>query len=165
MHKGMQFESERLMYREICAADAEEIVRWRSDPNTYVYFRNPKPLTLKEHLEWYESSYLKDPSRVDFIIVEKESKILIGLVGVSGIDGSTGQISYVIGEVDFLRRGFGAEAVNATVRHFGGIGIYSFYAEIHHHNIASIKTIKKCGFDFEKQLESGFLRYKREMFM
>jgi RimJ/RimL family protein N-acetyltransferase len=162
MFKNEKFESVRLIFRGIRAEDAEKIVLWRSDPAAYKYFRNPKPVSLEEHLDWYENNYLKNPARAGFIVIEKESMTAIGFVGMSSMDEKSGEISYHIGEKNFLRRGFGVESINAAVNFFSQKGIGVFYAEIHPQNIASIKTIEKCNFAFEKKLESEFLQYKLE---
>ncbi|MCL1884772.1 MAG: GNAT family N-acetyltransferase [Defluviitaleaceae bacterium] len=153
------FKSKRLNFREIRFTDAENIVRWRSNPETYIYFRNPKPISLEEHINWYENNYLSNPSRVDYIIIEKVTDTPVGIVGVSIVE-SSGEISYIIGETDFLQRGFGSEAVNAIVAYFTG-RISVFTAKIHQLNIASIKVAEKCGFVFEKELEPSFLLYKK----
>ena len=50
--------TKRLILREIESGDAETIVRWRSDPKVYQYFRSPHALTMEEHLAWFENGYL-----------------------------------------------------------------------------------------------------------
>ena len=104
--KSGSFESERLLFREISFADAKEIVHWRSNPIINKYFSNPKPLTLKEHLEWYETIYLNDPTRIDFVVTEKERMIPIGVAGVSDLDEQSCEIRYTIGEISFNFNGF-----------------------------------------------------------
>ena len=160
--KGESFESPRLLYREICAADAEYVVRWRSDPAIYKYLRMSKPLTMKNHLEWYEKIYLKDLSRIDFIVTEKVSMMSIGTVCVSGLRGNSGEVGVAIGEVAFQGQGYATEAVNAIVCEYVKAGISIFYAEIHPENLPSIRIFEKCGFIFNKHLASGFLLYKKE---
>ena len=50
------FISERLSFRSITVEDTREIVKWRSDPDIIRYFKNPRPLTIEEHLKWYQHS-------------------------------------------------------------------------------------------------------------
>jgi RimJ/RimL family protein N-acetyltransferase len=101
---------------------------------------------------------LKNPARTDFIITERESSTPIGIVGISIVCG-TGEISYIIGESAFLRRGFATEAINAIVKQFSN-KVTNFSAEIHPKNIASAKTVEKCG--FIQARESEFLLYERK---
>jgi len=159
--KNESFESVRLSYREICAADAEDIVRWRSDPAIYRYYRVPQPLTIKDHLKWYENTYFNDLSRFDFIIIKKESLTPVGIVGIHSLNGNFGEVGYTI-DTTFQGQGYATEAVNAIVSKYSKEGINVFHAEIHHENIASIGVIEKCGFIFNKHLESGFLLYERK---
>jgi len=156
-----KFESARLSYREICAADTEDIVRWRSDPAIYKYYRIPKPLTIKKHLEWYEDMNLSNPSRLDFIIIKKESLTPIGIVGIHGLESNLGEIGYTI-ETTFQGHGYATESVNAIVGKYVEAGIRVFHAEIHSENTASVRVIEKCGFCFNKQLESSFLLYEKK---
>jgi len=154
------FESKNLKYHEITQADTNNLIRWRSNPETYIYFRNPKPITRDEHLNWYNKTYLPNPNRTDFIITEKITQTPIGFVGVSNQTNTEAEISYIIGELKFQRQGFGTEAINAAVQHFSQKGIITFTAEIHKENLASIKTIEKCGF-IQTDIQCDFLLYFR----
>ena len=156
------FESPRLIYREICADDAENIVRWRSTPLIYKFFRKPKPLSLEEHLEWYKQKYLMDQARSDYIIIHRESKSPIGVISVSDLKDHTLQINYMIGESSYQKQGYAVESINAALDNFSKIGITHFFAEIHTNNIASIKTAEKCGFSFSRHLHENFLLYKKQ---
>jgi len=153
MNKQESFESERLLYRGINELDTECLVRWRSEPELIRFFRNPEPITLRSHLEWFSNSYMKNDFRFDFIIFEKSSERCIGTVGVSAIDLSAGacEISYMIAEFDFRRKGFAQEAVSAMMGKMIRENIRTFFAEIHKDNLASINMVRKLGFSFSSQ--------------
>jgi len=155
------FESERLSYREICIDDTEYIVRWRSTPEIYRCFKKPEPLSAQEHVDWYNRLYISDPTRVEYIIIHKESASPIGIVGVSDLKEESLQIGYLIGELSYQKRGYSVEAINAVVDRYSKNGVWYFFAEIRADNAASVKAIEKCGFKYDKELGSNFLLYKK----
>jgi RimJ/RimL family protein N-acetyltransferase len=159
--KDKTFESKRLSYREISIDDTENIVRWRSLPEIYRCFKRPKPLSVQEHIDWYNQKYISDPTRVEYIILHKESSSPIGLVGVSNLTSESLEVGYLIGELSHQRRGYAVEAINAVVDKYSNTGVRYYFAEIRADNEASIKTVEKCGFKYDKELDSGFLLYKK----
>ena len=80
----------------ITEQDADIIVKWRSDLELIRYFRNPIPLDLESHNDWFYSSYINDDSRFDFMINEKASGQRIGTVSVNAIDYAEGSAKYRI---------------------------------------------------------------------
>lgn len=164
MHKGDVFESERLLFRGINESDAELLVKWRSDPEVIRYFRSPKPITIEEHLGWYKCSYCQNPDRFDFIVIEKESGQAIGTVGASHFckESNTCEISYMIAEGAFRRRRYAVEAIGAIMSCLRRDGFFCFYAEVHCENDASIRTVKKLGFQFLEEQPPFCIYSKRE---
>ena len=162
MDKCSSFESERLSYRGICTDDTDCLVKWRSNPDLIKYFRNPKPITLISHLDWFSNSYLINNSRFDFIIIEKDSGEKIGTVGSNEIDygNSICQTSHMIAERDFWGMGLSEEAVTALIRKMNTEGIYNFYCEIHQDNLASIHIYEKLGYSYFSQ-RGNFLTYRK----
>lgn len=160
MTKDMAFESGRLFYCGINLTDTDNIVRWRSDPELIKYFRTTIPITKESHLNWYENLYIKDPTRFDFVIVEKESRVGIGTVGAANIDRADGsfEISYMIGEPNFQRKGYASEAIAAMLRFMRSEGIRTAIAEIHKDNTASVNMVQKLGFT-ERFCNGDFIKF------
>ena len=156
-----RFESSILEYREICLDDSECIVQWRSTPSVYKYFQRSEPLSLEDHLSWYNQHYLNDSTRIDYMILHKVDRIPIGIVTVSDLQKLSMQVGYLVGAVNYQRQGYATEAINALIREYQHKGVSSFYAEIHRDNEASIKTIEKCGFVYEKHIDALFLHYNK----
>jgi len=148
MNKDDMFESERLLYRGISEEDSDCLVKWRSDPDLIRFFRNPEPVTLQSHLEWFRNSYMPNDSRYDFIIIEKASKQRIGTVSVNNIDyeKSICQTSHMIAEFDFWGKGFSGEALFALRKRINKEGIRNVYCEIHQDNLGSIHINEKLGY-------------------
>lgn len=163
MLKSDTFESERLFFRGINETDTEHLVKWRLDETVIHYFRNPAPITKEGHLQWYEQSYLKNSERYDFMIIEKDSGQAIGTVGVNRInnDEQSCEISYMIAEPSFQRKGYAKESVTAMMEKMILQEIRRFYAEIHVDNIASIQTVSRLGFT-RCEDNQPFLLYRKE---
>lgn len=144
LSKCHTFSSERLSYRGIEAQDAELIVAWRSDPDNARYFFGEPP-TLESHLEWFRG-YLADPTRYDFIILGPNGA-RVGTVSLSGIDGKSCEIGYMIGDGSARGKGYAAEAVRAAVRlAFEELGVERVYARIRPGNTASERVVERVGF-------------------
>ena len=149
MAESPGFESERLTYREMNINDTTEVVRWRSDPFIFVYFRNPTPLTLAGHLNWYNTVYSCDSTHTCYIIKEKNSGCNIGTVSVLEREDETCELGYLIGDKAFHKRGYGTEALSALIDKLNSSGVTRFTVEIHNDNISSIGIAKKNGFSIE----------------
>jgi RimJ/RimL family protein N-acetyltransferase len=161
MNKHDTFDSERLYYRGINEEDTDCLVKWRSKPEVYKYFKNPVPITKESHNQWYENSYLHDLLRYDYIIFDKAKAIKekIGCIGVSKINipDKCFEISYIIGEA-FQRRGYATESIVTILCKMRSEGFTTVYADIHKNNIASIKTIQKLNF-IESSRQGDFIMY------
>ena len=92
-----RLETERLILREMTEEDAPLIVKWRSDPEVYRYFLSPRPLTAKEHLDWYKNQYLRQNNRVDWIAEEKAAGKPVGVFGIKRekTGDREGEVSYL----------------------------------------------------------------------
>ncbi len=148
IEKNIEFCSDRLKFSGISLQDAENLVKWRSDENIIKYFLNPTPVTMEQHLSWF-NNYLKNTTRYDFIIRIKENNTPIGVVGISSIDYSnkTCEINYALGENAYHNKGYASEAVSSLINFsIKMLDIDSFFAEIHENNLASENLIKKMGF-------------------
>jgi ribosomal-protein-alanine N-acetyltransferase len=72
----------------------------------------------------------------------------IGHLGLKNIDDSshTAEISYVIGEPSYWKKGIATDAVAGMIRHLQTIRWSSLTALVKKENIASVKLLKKHGF-------------------
>lgn len=147
MCKDDKYYSERLYIRGINEQDTDYLVKWRSDPELIQHFRQTKPLTREEHLKWYHL-YSQNVNRYDFMILTKDTSQAIGTVGVNHVDFEqrSCEISYMIAETAYQRKGYAVEAIALMIKTMSNEGIYHFFAEIHQKNTASINTVKKLGF-------------------
>lgn len=145
-------------------ADTERLVAWRSNPLIIRYFRNPHPITRVDHERWYETLYLQDPGRFDFMVIEKRVQEAIGTVGIRQIEMGecSCEISYMIAEPAYQRKGYAVEAITAMMRAAMQEGICRFFAEIHVKNVASRRTVEKVGYVCQKEQSPFAVYFKRE---
>lgn len=153
-------ETDRLILREITEEDADDIVRMRSEPDVYRYFKSPHMITIDEHLAWYRNSYMYNDNRIEWICVEKDNDMKIGVFGLIIIENNA-EVSYIL-KPDARHRGYASEAVTAIIRNADKtLNIKHFIAEIHKENYNSISFVKKIGFRFMKE-KGDFVIYQYE---
>lgn len=143
--KSTAFSSKRLMFRGIGFDDAQKLVKWRSQKDIYEISGNASPITMEEHLIWFDQ-YVKNLQELRVMIKEKESGMDIGVVGgVYENDALT--LSYYIGETAYRGKGLASEALLALISFiYKTVGILIFRARIRHDNAPSIGCVKKLGF-------------------
>ena len=144
--KRASFASERLFFRGIARDDAELIVSWRSDPENLANFFDQRPPTMESHLAWFER-YLRDPSRLDLIILDGEGR-RIGTVTLSAIGEGSCEVGYLIGDRSARGQGYATEAVRAACRYaFDVLGVERVDARIRPGNAASERVAAAAGFE------------------
>ncbi len=152
--------TKRLILREIESGDAETIVRWRSDPKVYQYFRSPHALTMEEHLAWFENGYLGNEDIVSWI-GSAEGR-LIGVFGAKRISFSEAEVSYLVAQ-KFQNRGYAREAVEGICQWISSNwNVILITAEIHSKNIVSQNFIQALGFS-ETGGREGYIKYYRKV--
>ena len=103
--------SERLLFRGIRKDDAENLTRWRSRKDVYHYSSNPKPISVSEHILWFEQ-YSTRLNEIRVIVIEQKTGKDIGMVG-GLLESDVFEISYYIGEPEYRGKGFAGEAILA----------------------------------------------------
>lgn len=143
-------ETERLVLREITEEDTNIIVEWRSNPEAYRFFKNPTPITIESHLNWYHSQYLEDSNRIDYIAIEKDNGNKIGLFGIILQDRDSVEVNYLVSP-NFQCHGYATEAVYALLRFSQQIFSRSkAIVIVHKDNFASIHLAKRLLFEKSK---------------
>ena len=156
--------TERLCLREITSDDAELIVKWRSEPDVYKYFKNSVKITKKDHLNWFENSYLENDLRTDYMAVLNETDIPVGVFGliISEENRKEAEVSYILGK-EYIGRGYAGEALT-------GLALWAkekrkiktLVAVIHMDNTASLRFAENLGF-VETERFNPFIKLKKEL--
>lgn len=153
----------RILLREIESDDAQYIVKWRSVPEVYQFFRSAHEITLQEHLKWYNTKYLNDNDRKDFIAEEAETGNRIGIFGIKKLnecEGRCAEVSYLL-IPEAQKKGYGEEAVLILIwLAKEKWAVSKVIAEIHEENSASIALAKRLGF-VRKEQSGRFVVYEK----
>jgi len=163
--KDNRIETKRLVLIGLKENHADAVVRFRQDKEIYQYFKNPKKITLEEHLHWYHNSYLQDNSRYDFVItLAEESHAIIGTCGISDLNtkDNTMEVSYLLAP-ECRGKGYAKEAVEALINY--GIERWSIrevMAVVHKENEKSLHFIENMGF-VKKQEDGKFTVFGKEV--
>ena len=151
-------ETERLILRGIREDDAAEIVKWRSDPGVYRYFKNPKKITIESHLDWYHTRYLQDENRMDWMCIVKETGEKIGVFGLV-LSQEEAEVNYLLAP-EAQHKGYAREVISVLIAFTNRtLRKKRVTAEIHHFNYASVKLVENLGFKLSTE-EDEFLLYK-----
>ena len=149
MDKSSRYVGGRIELVGLREDDAEDVVRWRSDPANYSMFFRKAPLAMEEHLAWFRA-YLSDDTRYDFVIKELSTGVSVGTAGLSNIDrdAATCEISYMLGERSARGKGYATEAVEllcgAATRE---LGVKVIEARILPQNQQSMHVAERAGFE------------------
>ena len=156
-----EIRTEHLLLRGINETDVKYIVRWRSNPDVYKYFKSAHQITVEEHLDWFSNVYLKDKNRYDWICFEKESGHRIGVFGLYR-DGEAAEVNYLLAS-EAQRKGYATEAIQKLIRYASEVwNCKRVIAEIHEENARSISLVERIGFKL-KSKKSLFLIYEIEV--
>lgn len=173
---NFKFESEHLRFRKFEKRDVEELFRNHSEKELKLWIPNECYENIQETeeaIEFFSDSVNKDIHPFVLAIELKENNCLIGDIGLNQVEGYEEQIEigYSISE-KYQRQGYASEAVTAftdyAARHFT---FNTLYARIMHGNIASVKVMEKCNYNFlREEFDSkddpygqGMLIYKLEL--
>ncbi|MBQ1172508.1 MAG: GNAT family N-acetyltransferase [Lachnospiraceae bacterium] len=143
--------TQRLILRGITEDDADFIVKLRINPDIYKYFLHPHAISRDEHIEWYKSIYLKDDTRLNWVVLLEDNPI--GIFGLSGVKNKCGEaeLGYILSN-EYYGNGYASEALEA-IKNWSKENwkCETLIAEIHKENELSIKFVLKNGFILEKE--------------
>jgi RimJ/RimL family protein N-acetyltransferase len=158
----MKFETERLIIRPIKLDDKNEIFEYRSDSETNKYQGwIPKSIADVELFIDGVSKQINEPETwFQFVILEKESKKVIGDLGVHfyGKENSQVEIGCTINKT-FQNKGYATESLQKMLEFlFKDLKKHRVTASIDPHNEHSIRLVERVGFRKEAHfVESLFI--------
>lgn len=151
----------RLYLRGIDESDTEVIVKWRSDPEVYRYFKSPHKITKEEHLSWLRTRYVNNADRFDWMCIENDSGDRIGVFGLAREEGSA-EVNYILAP-EAQHKGYATEAIKGLMDYAQAKwSVEKITAEVHRDNTASIALIKRLGFSISSTNED-FIVYSLEL--
>lgn len=156
------FESERLIMRPFCEGDEGDIYDYSKDPDVGPH-AGWKPHDDIEESCLVLKMFMDTEEELTFALVEKESKRVIGSLGLMKDFHRQGdgllEIGYVLGK-KYWGRGLMTEAVKAALKFgFGELGLEMMTVYHFDYNKRSQRVIEKCGFKYEGTLRRGSMIY------
>lgn len=135
--------------RPLERADVPTLRRWMNDPKTTQYLMRVFPMMEKVEEEWLDSLA---KSTTDFAlgIVTAKEKQLIGSIGLHRVNWvhRTATTGTVIGEREFLGKGYGTEAKMLLLDFaFNALDLHSILSQVMAYNERSLSYGKKCGYE------------------
>lgn len=146
----MQIETNRLILRPISLDDKNEVFEYRSDTETNKY-QGWIPTTIND-VEIFigkTSSQINEPDTwFQFVIVEKESRKIVGDLGIHFFDLENKQVE--IGctlNKDFQNKGYATESVKSMIDFlFKDLDKHRIITSIDPKNKSSIQLVERIGF-------------------
>jgi UDP-4-amino-4,6-dideoxy-N-acetyl-beta-L-altrosamine N-acetyltransferase len=157
-------ETDRFILKLLDEQDEYEIVEWRNRKEIIDSFFSYKGVTISEHRNWY-TSYLKDNTRIEFVISRKEDNKKIGTIGLSRIDHRNQKAEYgiLISEKQEYGKGYAQEVSAAVIQYaFSELNLQKIKLNVFTDNMGAIKLYKKLGFKEEGMLHKEI--YKNASF-
>lgn len=142
--------------REQTADDANDFFNYYTNPEVNKYIVSFIPKTVEEaktELNYWMNIF-KYNDGIYFGIARKDNNQLIGSVGISGVNRSHNRIeaSYDLAK-DYWNKGVMTKALKEVLKYgFETLSINRIEAYAMPGNIASIKVLQKCGFQYEGNL-------------
>lgn len=161
----MEFITDRLYIRPLSAEDKESVFKYRSDSETNKYQGwIPKKIEDVEVFFGKVSNEINVPETwFQFVILEQETDILIGDIGIHFMDSENKQVE--IGctlNKDYQRKGYATESLKTIIDYLiHTLHKHRVIASIDPRNSNSIRLVKRLGFRKEAHfVESLFLNGK-----
>lgn len=153
-------ETERLLLRQITMDDLEFVFRHFSDPQVTQYLMDEPPVASHDEARAIIEFYLEPERKAHnrWGIVRKEDGQLIGTIGYHKWAKAffRAEVGYDL-SADSWGRGYMSEALAEVIRHgFEGMGLNRIDALVYAGNNASIRLLKRMGFQQEGLLRDYF---------
>jgi RimJ/RimL family protein N-acetyltransferase len=141
-----RLKDDRVTLREITREDSEAVVRWRNAEIANKVFFSDLTLTVESQRQWL-SAYEKNPSDIT-LIIERDGNP-IGMVSLYSIREKTAEFGrLLIGEKEFRRQGFAAEATRMLLEYgFKDMGLKEIFARVFEDNKSAVNLYLSLGFE------------------
>ncbi|HEY3066923.1 MAG TPA: GNAT family protein [Methylomirabilota bacterium] len=145
---GPVIEGQRIRLEPPRAEFLPAYVRWFADMEVTRYLVSRFPFTAKQEEGWLEET-AKDPHKVVWAVMAKESGRLVGGTGLEKIDwrNRRGESGTVIGEKDAWGKGYATEAMALrTAYAFRELGLEKVVTHVVLPNDASRRALERVGY-------------------
>jgi len=148
-----------IFLREISRNDLPLINQWRNNREVADMLGGPFRFISPERDEnWFEDYLRARGTQVRCAIILKDSKEMVGVVYLTGIDliSHSGEFAIMIGNTSYQGKGIGAQATQMMLEHaFLDLDLHRVYLYVLKENERAIKTYEKAGFSREGKLKEA----------
>ncbi len=162
--------SDVILLRTPVKEDSDLYFKWINDKKLVEFNSVFKPISEKEHAEWFTKIFTIKDMKV-FSIIEKNTNKLIGSCSLRKINEiqECAELQIRLGESAFRNRGYGTEAVRLLVYYgFNTLNLNKIYLYVFENNIRAVKAYEKNNFKKEKLIKKFLLdndKYKNAYLM
>jgi RimJ/RimL family protein N-acetyltransferase len=152
---------EHVILRAFEREDAERCYRWMNDPNIVRTLKTRYPIAFVSETEWLERAMHPGTDERHFAIERKDDRTHIGNASIHEIDwvSRTGWFGLFIGEPAAWNRGFGSDAIRASVRFaFDDMNLEKLRINVFDYNDRAKHVLETLGFVQEGLLRREFYR-------
>jgi RimJ/RimL family protein N-acetyltransferase len=155
------FEGKKINLRGIEKEDyTERMYKWANDPEFNRYLSHGlKPATIATMEKLYEDLINKE--NVIFAIVDKKTKITVGVIGLHHFNWQiiSAEFTIHIGEKEFWGSGAASEATDFIVKYaFETLNLNKIWLGVNEANVRAVKFYEKKGFVNEGKLRAEIFR-------
>ena len=143
-------EGARVMLRRMTVDDTDTVLRLRSDVSVLTQLFSDAPPTREAHLRWL-ADVEAGGDRQEFVIVERARELVVGTIGLSGIDRRHRRAEYgVLVASSAQGKGFAAEASRLLLDHaFESLRLRRVYLHVFPENQPALHLYRRLGFEPE----------------
>ena len=147
-----------MQLREFVAEDETLLLRYLNDPQTVQYLseRIPQPYTVDDARWWIEVGSREQIARA----IEVNGQLVgsIGTIRGELEERYSAEIGYVIGR-EHWGKGYASQAVQMMTDYlFEQTDLVRLAATVFAPNVASVKVLEKCGYEFEARLRKSIFK-------
>lgn len=152
---------EKIMLREYKKEDLQYMRKWVNDNEITKFLSNVflYPHTLNGTENFLNSMLEGNTNAKGFVIANIEDEEYIGQIDLIAIDwvNRVGTIGIVIGNKDYLGKGYGTEAIKLLQEFaFKKLNLHKLELTVRAFNDRAIHCYKKCGFKEEGRIRENF---------
>jgi len=125
-------------------ADAENVWRWRNDGAALVFYRNPNPTPLTEHLAWFDAEL--SSAKRDLLIVEVGGAAAAHVRLDKALENTNKAEVSIYLNPSFRGKGLAADLLSAALNSQYAEELTHCYAQVHVENTRSSKVFVRAGF-------------------
>ena len=147
----------KIRLRPFEKSDLGKCKQWINDPEIATALLRVLPVSMYEHINWYEK-IIADQTTLTFAIETIENEKYIGNLGLRNIDwiNRKGRFWIYLDKTEW-GKGYGKEAISLLLKYtFNSLNLNKIYLDVASFNQRAIKVYDSIGFSTEGVLREDF---------